>query len=128
MMKSTPPSHQRFPVTSTAEHHGDHYTPLTSLTNGNGSHKDDDEDGEVDEIAPPRMDIHMVGATGIPKNLTLAVPAASAAVRARLATYGPRNTVPTVVLKAELAQSYIAQPKISLLSFTIVVSAVMIPP
>jgi ribonucleoside-diphosphate reductase alpha chain len=46
---------------STAEHHGDHYTPLTSLTNGNGSHKDDDEDGEVDEIAPPRMDIHMVG-------------------------------------------------------------------
>src|SRR3990172_4319075 len=40
-----------------------------------------------------------------------------AAASARLARYGPRNTVPTVVLKAELAQSYIAQPKISRLSF-----------
>jgi len=46
---------------STAEQHGDHYTPLTSLTNGNGSHKDDDSEDEVDDIAPPRMDIHMVG-------------------------------------------------------------------
>ena len=58
------------------------------------------------------------GATGIPKNETVDVPAASAAVLARLATYGPKNTVPTVVLKAEFAQSYIAQPKISLRSLT----------
>jgi hypothetical protein len=32
------------------------------------------------------------------------------------------------VLNAELAQSYMAQPKISLLSFTIVPSFAMIPP
>src|SRR5574341_1374979 len=57
------------------------------------------------------------GAIGIPKNEAVLVPAASAALRARLAKYGPKNTVPTVVLNAELAQSYIAQPKISRLSF-----------
>jgi hypothetical protein len=67
------------------------------------------------------------GATGIPRNGTVDVPAASAAVRAKLATYGPKNTVPTVVLKAEFAQSYIAQPKISFLSFTIA-SVAMVPP
>jgi hypothetical protein len=41
-----------------------------------------------------------------------------AASRAKPDTYGPRNTVPMVVLNAELAQSYMAQPKISRLSFT----------
>src|ERR1700690_2292924 len=41
-----------------------------------------------------------------------------AAFAASEAIYGPRKTVATVVLKAELAQSYIAQPKISRLSFT----------
>ena len=41
-----------------------------------------------------------------------------AAVAANDARYGPRNTVPTVVLKAEFAQSYMAQPKISRRSFT----------
>ena len=45
---------------STADQHGDSYTPLTTLTNGNGSHHEDNED-EVDEIAPPKIDIHMVG-------------------------------------------------------------------
>jgi ribonucleoside-diphosphate reductase alpha chain len=45
---------------STADQHGDNYTPLTTLTNGNGSQHDDEEE-EVDDIAPPRMDIHMVG-------------------------------------------------------------------
>jgi len=45
---------------ATAERHGDSYTPLTTLTNGNGSHHEDQED-EVDDIAPPKMDIHMVG-------------------------------------------------------------------
>jgi hypothetical protein len=68
------------------------------------------------------------GATGIPKNETVVVPAASAAVRASDATYGPKNTVPMVVLNAEFAQSYIAQPKISLLSFTIAFSFAMISP
>src|SRR5258707_14457366 len=34
-------------------------------------------------------------------------------------TYSPKNTEITVVLKAELGQSYMAHPKISLLSFTI---------
>jgi hypothetical protein len=58
------------------------------------------------------------GATGIPRKGTVDVPAASAAVLAKLATYGPKNTVPTVVLKAEFAQSYIAQPKISFLLLT----------
>jgi acyl-CoA reductase-like NAD-dependent aldehyde dehydrogenase len=48
----------------------------------------------------------------MPSGKDLAASAASEAI------YGPRKTVPTVVLKAELAQSYIAQPKISLLSFT----------
>ena len=56
------------------------------------------------------------------------MPAASAAVRARDATYGPRNTVPTVVLNAEFAQSYMAQPKISFLSFTIAASFAIHPP
>src|SRR6266540_2162354 len=68
------------------------------------------------------------GATGIPKNEIVVVPAASAAVRAREATCGPKNTVPMVVLNAEFAQSYIAQPKISFLSFTINVSCDMHPP
>jgi hypothetical protein len=68
------------------------------------------------------------GATGIPKNGTVAEPAASAAVRASDATYGPRNTVPMVVLKAEFAQSYMAQPKISFLSFTNGLSVDIIPP
>ena len=40
------------------------------------------------------------------------------ALAAKDAKYVPRNTVPTVVLKAELAQSYIHQPKISRLSLT----------
>jgi hypothetical protein len=31
----------------------------------------------------------------------------------RAARYGPKNVVTTVLLKAELAQSYIAQPRIS---------------
>ena len=42
--------------------------------------------------------------------------------------YGAKNTVPMVVLKAEFAQSYIAQPKISLLSFIIAVSFAIHPP
>jgi hypothetical protein len=67
------------------------------------------------------------GATGIPKKETVVVPAASAALRARPATYGPKNTVPTVVLKAEFAQSYIAHPKISFRSLTIA-SVAMTPP
>ena len=46
---------------STAEHHGDSYTPLTTLTNGNGNHTDEDENDDLDDIAPPRMDIHQVG-------------------------------------------------------------------
>lgn len=65
---------------------------------------------------------------GIPKNETEDEPAASAAVRASEATYGPKNTVPMVVLKAEFAQSYIAQPKISLLSLMIAVSFAMPSP
>jgi hypothetical protein len=68
------------------------------------------------------------GATGMPKNGTVVVPAASAAERASDATYGPRNTVPIVVLKAEFAQSYMAQPKISVLSFTSGLSVDMYPP
>ena len=64
----------------------------------------------------------------MPKNETVVVPAASAAVRASAATYGARKTVPIVVLKAEFAQSYIAQPKISLLSFTCGVSDDILPP
>ncbi len=42
----------------------------------------------------------------------------------------PENTVPTVVLKAEFAQSYIAQPKISRLSFTVAAACAvaMLPP
>jgi hypothetical protein len=67
------------------------------------------------------------GATGIPKNGTVDVPTALAASRANEATNGARNTVPMVVLKAEFAQSYIAQPKISLLSFTGTLSVVMRP-
>jgi hypothetical protein len=55
----------------------------------------------------------------MPKKETVWLPAASAALRARLARYGPKNTVPTVVLNAELAQSYMAQPKISRLSLTV---------
>src|SRR5258707_11114768 len=47
---------------------------------------------------------------------------------ARFATYGPRNTETTVVLKAEFAQSYIAQPKISRLSFTVACDVVIVPP
>lgn len=54
------------------------------------------------------------GAMGTPSTYTM--PLASAAVRASAARYGPRNTVPTVVLKALMAQSYMAQPKISRLS------------
>ena len=42
--------------------------------------------------------------------------------------YGPRKTVPTVVLKDEFAQSYIAQPKISRLSFTVACDVAMLPP
>ncbi|WP_345320522.1 hypothetical protein [Candidatus Villigracilis proximus] len=49
-------------------------------------------------------------------------------MRANEATYGPKNTVPIVVLKAEFAQSYIAQPKISFLSFIIAVSFAIHPP
>ena len=64
----------------------------------------------------------------MPKNETLVVPAASAAVRASEATYGPRNTVPMVVLKAEFAQSYIAQPKISRLLFIGAMVSVIVPP
>jgi hypothetical protein len=56
-----------------------------------------------------------------------AIPSAPADAAARLATYGPRKTVPTVVLKAEFAQSYIAQPKISFLSLTIACDAVIVP-
>jgi hypothetical protein len=45
---------------------------------------------------------------------------------------GPRKTVPTVVLKAEFAQSYIAQPKISRLSLTVLFAVAcavaMLPP
>ena len=41
---------------------------------------------------------------------------AFAAVSVSPSKYGLRNTVTTVVLKAEFAQSYIAQPKISFLS------------
>src|SRR5512133_1137199 len=59
---------------------------------------------------------------------SLAIPsgyalAASAASEAR---YGPRNTVPTVVLKALLAQSYMAQPNVSRLSFTGTAAAVAV--
>ena len=54
----------------------------------------------------------------MPKNGMVDVPAWAAAARARVATYGPRNTVPTVVLKALLAQSYMAQPRVSRLSLT----------
>ena len=68
------------------------------------------------------------GAIGMPRNDTVLEPAASAAVRASDAMYGPRNTVPTVVLKAEFAQSYIAQPKISRLSFTVARDVVIVPP
>jgi hypothetical protein len=68
------------------------------------------------------------GATGIPKNGTVSVPAFSAALRAKDATQGARNTVPTVVLKAEFAQSYIAQPKISFLSFTVGASVAAMTP
>jgi len=68
------------------------------------------------------------GATGIPKKGTVALPAASAAARAKEATYGPRKTVPMVVLKAEFAQSYMAQPKISFRSFTSGLSVDIIPP
>src|SRR5689334_4836975 len=81
------------------------------------------------------------GAMGSPKRLTTndcplsAVHAAP--VRARKSafatavanplTYGPKNTEITVVLKAELAQSYIAHPKISLRSFVVVSVAIMPP-
>jgi hypothetical protein len=68
------------------------------------------------------------GATGIPKKRASPSEYASAAVAARPAIYGPRNTVPTVVLKAEFAQSYIAQPNISLRSLTIVSVVAMFPP
>src|SRR6185369_374218 len=43
-------------------------------------------------------------------------------------TYGPKNTEITVVLNAELAQSYMAQPKISFLSFIVVFSVAITPP
>jgi hypothetical protein len=66
------------------------------------------------------------GAMGIPKKR--ARPFGPAASAAREAMYGPRKTVPTVVLNAELAQSYMAQPKISRLSFTGACVVVMLPP
>jgi hypothetical protein len=53
---------------------------------------------------------------------------ATAAFAASEAMYGPRKTVPTVVLKAEFAQSYIAQPKISRLSLMVACDAVIVPP
>ena len=55
-------------------------------------------------------------ATGMPRKWAILSGLRLAALAARLATYGPRKTVPMVVLKAELAQSYMAQPKISRLS------------
>jgi hypothetical protein len=59
------------------------------------------------------------GAMGMPKIRAMPSGKALPAATARLATNGPRNTVPIVVLNAEFAQSYIAQPKISFLLFTI---------
>src|SRR5215208_4861204 len=66
------------------------------------------------------------GAMGIPKQR--ARPSGPAASAAREAMYGPRKTVPTVVLNAELAQSYMAQPKISRLSFVVACGVVITPP
>src|SRR5919109_38031 len=66
------------------------------------------------------------GATGIPKKRTR--PSGPAASAARSEMYGPRKTVPTVVLKAELAQSYMAQQKISRRSFTGACGVVIMPP
>src|SRR5687767_14683301 len=63
---------------------------------------------------------------GIPMNR--ARPSGPAASAAREAIYGPRKTVPTVVLNAEFAQSYIAQPKISRLSFIVACGVVIVPP
>src|SRR5688500_17911565 len=63
---------------------------------------------------------------GIPKKR--ASPSGPAASAAREAIYGPRKTVPTVVLNAELAQSYMAHPKISRLSFTGACGVVIMPP
>ena len=53
------------------------------------------------------------GATGRPRKRAMPSGLALAAASASAARYGPRNTVPTVVLNALLAQSYIAQPRIS---------------
>src|SRR5438309_10104192 len=47
------------------------------------------------------------------------VPFSPAALCARAVRYGPASTVSTVVWKAEFAQSYITQPKISRRSFGI---------
>src|SRR5215213_6399154 len=63
---------------------------------------------------------------GIPKKR--ASPSPPAASAAREAIYGPRKTVPTVVLNAELAQSYMAQPKISRRSFVVACGVVILPP
>src|SRR5581483_6295380 len=72
--------------------------------------------------------INESGAMGILPMRTMPSGKALAASATNEAMYGPRKTVPTVALKAELAQSYIAQPKISLLSFTIACACVTFPP
>src|SRR5512140_406179 len=72
------------------------------------------------------------GATTSPPRRAIPSGKAFPAEAAREATKGPRKTVPIVVLKAELAQSYIAQPKISRLSLTVVSAGVstaaIVPP
>jgi len=71
--------------------------------------------------APTEIETHNVGSDfavtspSAPRSST--TPFSPTAVWARRVRYGPNNAPATVVEKAELAQSYIFQPKISRRSF-----------
>ncbi len=65
-------------------------------------------DRERDAVGQKR-----IGRDGQAEEARHAVGLFFAAASTSAARYGPRNTAPMVVLKALLAQSYIAQPKIS---------------
>src|SRR5215207_8623056 len=77
--------------------------------------------GNRNTCAPTEIETHRVGrpfavtAPSGPRSST--TPFSPTAVCAKRVRYGPKSVPTTVVKKAELAQSYIFQPKISRLSF-----------